>query len=137
VLALGGATLAVGVVLAGLVAGRSLLELDAMVDAAFRTRRTPDGRVISAYSVALENRGRAPVEVALAMEAAGSPLELAPAALELGPGERRQVRVVATARGLPSGVAAGELVAEARRAGETRAFERARRPLSVVVPEAR
>ena len=71
------------------------------------------------------------------MSAGGASLEVAPAAIALSPGERRQVRVVATARGLPPGVQAGELVAEARRAGETLAFERTRRSLALVVPEVR
>jgi cytochrome c oxidase accessory protein FixG len=136
-LALWAATLGLGFLLAVLAANRPLLTVDAMADAAVPSRRTADGRVLSAFAVALENRGRAHLQVALAMQAAGSALLVSPAEVELAPGERRQVRLVTTARGLPSGVAAGELVAEARRAGETRASLRTRRVLSLWVPPER
>ena len=55
--------------------------------------------------------------------------------MELGPGERRQVRLVVSARGLErAGRVPGELVGEVRRDGEV---ERRSQALSLVVPEDR
>jgi len=118
VLALGVATLASAALLGAVVVARSLLDLSALPEAAFAPRRSADGRVVNAYSVALENHGRAPVTVALALRAVAGEVELRPDRVPLAPGERRQVRLVATARGLPPGRSAAELSAEARRGTE-------------------
>jgi cytochrome c oxidase accessory protein FixG len=132
VLALGGATLASAALLAWVLASRSLLDLSAVPEEAFRPRRAADGRVVSAWSVALENHGRAPVTVALATSAAGAEVELRPDHVALAGGERRQVRVVASARGLPPGRTPVELSAEAR-AGEAVVARRSQR-VSILVP---
>ncbi|MFT3917127.1 MAG: 4Fe-4S binding protein [Anaeromyxobacteraceae bacterium] len=135
VAALAGATVLLALLLGVIVARRPLLTVDAMADAAFRTRRAADGRVLAAYSVALENRGRAAADVSLAMAAGGEALELHPATLSLAAGERRQFRVVATARTLAPGLAHGELVAEARWS-DAHPPERRSRPLAITTPGA-
>jgi len=90
---------------------------------------------VNAYSVALENRARRPVTVALGMDAAGGDVQVRPDAVALGPGERRQLRVVASARGLVPGRTEAELRADVR-AGEA-LVERRTQGVSIVVPEAR
>ncbi len=132
VLALGAATVASGALLVGVVVTRALLDLSAVPDLGFAPRRTPDGHAVNAYSVALENHGRAPVTVALALRAPGGEVAVRPEAVALGAGERRQVRVVASAAGLPPGRASAELSAVARRGAEVVA--RRSQPLSLVVP---
>jgi cytochrome c oxidase accessory protein FixG len=132
VLALGAATLASAALLVAVVASRSLLDLSAVSEEAFRPRRAADGRAVNAWSVALENHGRAPVTVALAASAAGGEVELRPDLIPLGPSERRQLRLVAIARGLAPGRTPVELSAEARAGGEVVARRSQR--LSIVVP---
>jgi cytochrome c oxidase accessory protein FixG len=117
-LALGAATVASAVLLVAVVATRSLLDLSALPEQAFRPRRGGDGRVVNAYTVALENHGRAPVTVALALRAAGADVEVRPERVALDAGERRQLRVVASARGLAPGRTRAELSAEASRGAE-------------------
>jgi hypothetical protein len=135
-LALGGATLASLALLAAVVLGRDALAMTALQEDAFRPRRAIDGRVVNAYSVALENRRREPVEVALALRAGAAEVELRPDSVALGAGERRQVRLVASARGLDSpGRLAAELVAEARAGGVL--LERRSETVPLVVPEHR
>jgi cytochrome c oxidase accessory protein FixG len=131
-LALGAATVASAALLVAVLAGRALLDLSAVPELAFAPRRTPDGQAVNAYSVALENHGRAPVTVTLALSAPGGAVALRPDAVPLAGGERRQVRVVASARGLPAGAAAGTLSAEARHGAEVVA--RRTQPLRVVIP---
>jgi cytochrome c oxidase accessory protein FixG len=116
-LLLGGVTLAAAALLVAVVAGRSLLDLGVVADDAFRTRRTPDGRVLAAFGVAVENHGRERVDVSLGLSLPGAEVSVRPERLELGPGERRQLRLVATARGLPPGPAEGRLSAESRTDG--------------------
>jgi hypothetical protein len=60
---------------------------------------------------------------------------LHPARVALAAGERRQVRLVATARGLPPGRVQGELSADVTRDGAL--VERRRQQLALVVPEGR
>jgi cytochrome c oxidase accessory protein FixG len=133
VLALGAATLASAALLVAVVASRSLLDLSAVSEETFRPRRAADGRVLSAWSVALENHGRAPVTVALAASVAGGEVELRPDRVPLAPGERRQLRLVAAARGLPPGRTPVELSAEARAGGAVVARRTERVP--ILVPE--
>ena len=133
VLALGAATLAAAALLVGVVAGRALVEVTAIPEYAFAPRRTADGGAVNAYSVALENHARAPVTVGLALAAPGGEVTVRPERVALGPGERRQVRLVATARGLAPGRVQGELSAAVSR-GE-RVVERRRQRLALVVPE--
>jgi hypothetical protein len=134
-LGLGGATLAALVLLVAVAAGRDALSLVAMSDAAFAPRRGPDGAAVNAFSVALENRARGPVTVALGMDAAGGDVQVRPDSVALAPGERRQVRLVASARGLAPGRVPAELRAEVREGAAL--VERQRQGVSIVVPEAR
>jgi cytochrome c oxidase accessory protein FixG len=134
-LALGGATLAALVLVVLVASGRHALDVVVMTDAVFTPRRTADGAAVNAYSVALENRGRGPVSVTLALTAVGGEISVKPEHVALAPGERRQVRLVAFARGLAPGRVAAELVGEVR-AGEA-VLERRAQPISLVVPEAR
>jgi cytochrome c oxidase accessory protein FixG len=136
VLALGAATAAALALLVATIAGRALVEMTAMGDAAFAPRRAADGRVVNAWSVALENHGRAPVTVGLSARAGAADVLLRPDAVALAPGERREVRVVAWAAGLPApGRVPAELVGEVRAGGGV--LERRREAISIVVPEAR
>jgi cytochrome c oxidase accessory protein FixG len=135
VLALGAVAAACAALLVAVVAGRSLVELVVVADDAFATRRAPDGKVLAAYGVALENHGRGPVEVALAVALPGAQVTVRPERIALGPGEHRQVRVLATARGLAAGRADGTLVAETRAADGT--TERRTERIVIAAPEAR
>ncbi len=135
VLALGAGTLAAAALLAAVVATRALLDLTALPDETFRPRLGPDGAAVNAYAVALENHARAPVTVALALALPGGEAAVRPDAVALAPGERRQLRVVAAARGLAPGRVQGELSAAARTAGG--AVERRTQRVALVVPEAR
>ncbi|HEY6100957.1 MAG TPA: 4Fe-4S dicluster domain-containing protein, partial [Anaeromyxobacter sp.] len=131
---LGAGTAAAAALLVAVVAARSILDLSALPEDAFSPRRTPEGRAVNAYSVALENHARAPVTVGLALSAPGAEVAVRPREVRLGPGERRQVRLVATAAGLPPGRVQGELSAEVIR-GEA-VVERRTQRLALVVPEA-
>jgi polyferredoxin len=132
-LALGAATVAAAALLVGVVAARSLVELTAIPEFAFAPRRTPDGGAVNAYSVALENHARAPLTVGLALAAAGAEVTVRPERVALGPGERRQVRLVATARGLGPGRVQGELRAAVSRGDAV--VEQRRQRVAFVVPE--
>jgi cytochrome c oxidase accessory protein FixG len=135
VLALGAVTAGCLALLVAVVAGRSLVALVVVADDAFVTRRASDGKVLAAYGVALENHGRAPLDVSLAVSVPGAEVTVRPERVALAPGEHRQVRVLATARGLPPGRADGMLVADARAAdGKT---ERRTERVVIAVPEAR
>jgi cytochrome c oxidase accessory protein FixG len=129
VLLLGAATAASLALLVGVVAARELLDLSAVPELGFAPRRTPGGAVVNAFSVALENRGRAPVAVHLTLAAPGAQASLRPDSVPLAGGERRQVRVIASVRGLPAGRAQAALRAEARRGTEVLAREEERIPL--------
>jgi cytochrome c oxidase accessory protein FixG len=96
--ALGVALAASMALLSGWVAGRSGLALGATALDGFAPRRTPDGEVVNVYAVSLENRRGAAVEVALALDAGGGAASLRPERVSLAPGERRSLRVVASAR---------------------------------------
>jgi polyferredoxin len=98
VVAAAGITCAAVALLAIAAFGRSALDLVAAPAPAIAARRTPDGRALNAYDVTLTNRGKAPLEVALALSAGGERIELRPAAVALRPGEHRRVRVLAAAR---------------------------------------
>lgn len=136
VVALAGATAAALVLVVAVIAGRAVIDMNALAEAAFVPRRAADGRVVNVFSVALENRGRGPVTVALSLRAAAAEVTARPDRMELGPGERRQVRLVVSARGLErAGRFPGELVGEVRRDGEV--VERRSQALSLVVPEDR
>lgn len=133
VLALGAATAAAAALLVTVAAVRSLVDLTAIPEYSFAPRRTADGGAVNAYSVALENHARAPVTVGLALAAGGADVTVRPVRVALGPGERRQVHVVATAHGLGPGRVQGELQAAVSR-GE-RVVEHRRQRVAFVVPE--
>jgi polyferredoxin len=76
-------------------------------------RRLPGGETYQAIGVALENRGRTPLVLALSVTAPGVTARLRPDALTLGPGEHRRLRLVVEARGLEGRAVGGELRAEA------------------------
>jgi polyferredoxin len=132
-LALGGGAIAAAALLVAVVAARAVLDLSAVPEFGFAPRRAPDGRAVNAYSVALENHGRAPVTVALALSAPGADVALRPDRVALGPGERRQVRLVVTAGGLAPGRVQGELSADVSRGGAI--VERRTQRLALVSPE--
>jgi polyferredoxin len=133
-LALGAGTVAAAALLVAVIAARAVLDLSALPEFGFSPRRTPDGRAVNAYSVALENHARAPITVTLALRAPGADVALRPDRVALGPGERRQVRLVATAGGLAPGRVQGELSADVARGGAV--VERRSQRLALVVPEA-
>jgi hypothetical protein len=58
---------------------------------------------VSAYDVALENRGRGPISLRLALRPARGEATLSPDRVDLAPGEHRKIRVVASASGLGTG----------------------------------
>lgn len=133
-LALAAATVLSAALLAAVVARRSPLELEAHPEGAFAARRGGDGRVVNAFLVELENRAGAPVAVRLTLEGAPSGgLSLRPDRIALAPGERRSVRVLASARELGPGRTRARLVGEVRRGDHLLARQVAE--VSLVAPE--
>jgi cytochrome c oxidase accessory protein FixG len=129
VLALLGATGAALILTVAVAAGRSSLDLAASPASHFAPRRNAAGLAVNAYAVALENRGREPLSVRLALSAPGGAVRLRPDEVALAPGERRRLTVVAEAS-LPAGRVEAELTAVAGPVA-------ARRTVPLVVPEAR
>jgi cytochrome c oxidase accessory protein FixG len=105
VLALGAASLlaVAGTVVAGIHAGRASLDLTAALSSRFSPRFGPDGRVVNAYEVSFENRGRGPLTLRLSLSPARGEATVSPDRIELAPGEHRRVLVVASAAGLGPG----------------------------------
>jgi cytochrome c oxidase accessory protein FixG len=105
VLALGAATLlaTAATVAAALQAGRESLDLAATSASRFSPRLAPDGRVVNAYEVSVENRGRAPVALVLSLAPVRGEARVSPDRIELAAGEHRRVLVVASATGLGPG----------------------------------
>lgn|SRR5574341_932266 len=135
-LALGATTLLALALLVGAVADRSVVAVTLSADAAFAPRLGPGGQLVEAFDLVVENRGRAAAEIALALQpgVAGAESEVRPAAVSLGAGEIRRLRLLTSTRGLgPSGTYAARVTTEAR-AG-TGAAERRSWPVSLVVPE--
>lgn len=101
-----------GTVAAAVQAGRQSLDLAAALSSRFSPRLGPDGRVVNAYDVALENRGRRTVRLALALVPARGQATVSPDQVELAPGEHRRVFLVVSASGLgPGPVVQGQLSA--------------------------
>ncbi|HEY7725958.1 MAG TPA: 4Fe-4S dicluster domain-containing protein [Anaeromyxobacteraceae bacterium] len=119
---------------AGVAAARSPLDLRVQPAADFAPRRTPQGEAVNAYQVTIENRGRAPVEIRLRLDAAGAAVRLRPGQVRLRAGEHRRLRVLALAGGVGSSARTieGELTAEPEPGGG----HRLSRPVRMVVPEA-
>ncbi len=135
VLALGALTAASLVLLGTTAAARSALELEAEVVPGFAPRRTPDGQVVNAYQLQVENRGREPMELRLALDAPGLSARLTPDEIRLEPGERRDLKVLALAD--PPGPG-GRRVEARLRAGPAAGRGPARsRGVPFVVPEQR
>jgi cytochrome c oxidase accessory protein FixG len=134
--ALGGLTALALALLAGSVAGRSLVAVTVSADPAFSPRRAGDSAVINAFDLVLENRSRAGVDVTLALDAGAPGVEatLRPGAVALAAGEIRRLRLVASVRGLGSaGNQRAELISVVRASGEL--TQRRSASLSLVVPE--
>jgi cytochrome c oxidase accessory protein FixG len=135
-LALAAATALSGALLAGVLARRAPLELEAHAEHGFAPRRGADGRALNLLAVELENRTRAPMEIALAVEVDGSPgaaIAVRPDRVQLAPGERRHLRLLAAAGGLPPGRVRARLAAEVREGDRLLVREDAE--VSLVVPE--
>jgi hypothetical protein len=92
-----------GTVAAAVQTGRSTLDVVAAQSRSFQPRRGPDGRVVNAVEVSLENRGRERLELALSLVPARGRAEIRPTTVALAPGEHRRVTVVVTAEGLGEG----------------------------------
>ncbi len=92
-----------GTVAAAVQTGRSTLDVVAAQSRSFQPRRGPDGRVVNAVEVSLENRGRERLELALSLVPARGRAEIRPTQVALAPGEHRRVTVVITAEGLGEG----------------------------------
>lgn len=135
-LALGALTGLAFALLAAAAWERPRVAVTVSADAAFGPRRAEDGRVLNAFALVLENRGRGPARVTLALDpgVAGAEATLRPAEVLLAPEEIRRLRVVASVRGLERpGVLAGRLVSLA--AGDGAPPERREWALPIVVPE--
>jgi polyferredoxin len=121
VLALGAASiLAVGgTVVAAVHAGRESLDLTASFSSRFVPRTGPDGRVVNAYDVALENRGRQKVALTLSLAPVQGQATVSPDRVELAPGEHRTVFLVASASGLGPGPVVQALLTATGPGGDT------------------
>jgi len=130
VLALCGATGAALALTVAVAAGRSPLDLVASPASHFAPRFNAEGLAVNAYAVALENRGREPLAVRLALAAPGAEVRVRPDEVALAPGERRRLTVVAEARLARPGSLEARLTAVA-------GAVRAARQVPLVVPEPR
>jgi len=121
VLALGAASLLAvgGTVAAGIHAGRASLDLTAAFSSTFSPRLGPDGRVVNAYEVSFENRGRGPVTLRLSLSPARGEATVSPERVDLAPGEHRRVLVVASAAGLGPGPAVDATLSATGPGGDT------------------
>jgi cytochrome c oxidase accessory protein FixG len=131
VFALGAATAASLALLGGTALGRSPLDVTVAADPRFAPRRARSGEAYNAFAVSLENRGRAPLTLDLALAAPGLDAQLKPSQVTLAAGEHRRVPLVAVTRGARERLTRAELVARARQGGVCAA-----RSLSIVTPEA-
>jgi len=121
VLALGAASiLAVGgTVAAAAHAGRASLDMTAAFSSRFVPRLGPDGRVVNAYDVALENRGRETLTLSLALAPVRGQATVSPDRVEVAPGEHRRVFLVASASGLGPGPVVQALLTATGPGGDT------------------
>ncbi len=112
-------------------ASRDTLDLSVVPASSFTPRLAPGGGALNAFDVSMENRALGAVTVRLSLAAPGVEATLRPGSVELGPGEHKRVRLVATARGAP-GRSTATLTAAA--AGEgTRPVARTS-PVLLVIP---
>jgi cytochrome c oxidase accessory protein FixG len=111
-----------GTVFAAVDAGRASLDLTAAFSSRFTPRLGPDGRVVNAYDLALENRGRRNVTLKLALTPVQGQARVSPEEVSLAPGEHRRVFLVASASGLgPGPVVEAQLTATEAGGGTVRA----------------
>jgi cytochrome c oxidase accessory protein FixG len=92
-----------GTVAAAVHTGRATLDLAAAQARSFQPRRAPDGRVLNAVEVSLENRGREALPLRLTLVPSRGSVEIRPAEVLLGAGEHRRVLVVVTGSDLGEG----------------------------------
>jgi polyferredoxin len=103
-----------GTVAAAVHTGSATLDLVAAQARAFQPRRAPDGRVVNAVEVSLENRGRQALPIVLTLVPERGAVEIRPAEVRLEPGEHRRVLVLVTGSDLgDGGVVQAELTAAA------------------------
>jgi cytochrome c oxidase accessory protein FixG len=121
VLGLGAASLlaVAGTVAAGIHAGRATLDLTAAFSSSFSPRLGTDGRVVNAYEVSFENRGRAPVVLRLALAPGRGEARVSPDRVDLAPGEHRRMVVVASATGLGPGPVVDAVLTATGAGGDT------------------
>jgi cytochrome c oxidase accessory protein FixG len=135
-LALASASLLTLVLLGVTVGGRALVAVTVSADPAFVPRRAADGRVVNAFALVLENRGRQPrdVRLAVALPGTGAVASVRPEQVTLAPGEIRRLRAIVTAEGgALHGPNAAALVAEVGADGGHP--ERVSSTLTFVAPE--
>ena len=113
-----GAALALTVAVA---AERSPLELTVTSSGGRAPQRLPSGETYHAIGIALENRGREPVEVWLTLDAPGVSAQLRPASVLLAPGEHRRLQLAVTVRGVEATSVPAALTAATRGAPGLRA----------------
>ena len=103
-------------------AERTALEMTVTSAGEVLARRSSSGETYHAFAIALENRGREPLHLDLALRAPGIAASVKPAEVVLAPGEHRRVRLVAVVSGLDAANAVGaELSAVARGGARVRA----------------
>jgi cytochrome c oxidase accessory protein FixG len=79
---------------------RSPLDMTVTASSDYAARRASSGEAYLAFGLAFENRGREPLDLALALRSPGIDVNLRPDHVVLQPGEHKAIRLVAVARGL-------------------------------------
>jgi hypothetical protein len=122
VLALGAVTAASLAFTVAVAVDRSPLDMTVTASSDYAARRASSGEAYVVFALALENRGREPLDLALALRSPGIDVHLRPERVVLQPGEHKTIRLVAVARGL-AGLRAvsAELSAVAAAPGAARA----------------
>ncbi|TAN40250.1 MAG: 4Fe-4S binding protein [Nitrospirae bacterium] len=77
---------------------RSPVDMTVTLTAGLPPRITPDGRVVNAFTVTLENRSRRELEVRLLLTGGAIPFRLNPERMVLGPGEHKKRTIFADAK---------------------------------------
>jgi len=132
VLALGALTAATLALTVAVAADRSPLDMTVTASGDYAPRRASSGETYLAFALALENRGREPLDLALALRSPGIDVRLRPDRVELRPGEHKTTRLVAIARGLaPQSNVSAELSAVSAAPG----LARVSRTVTLSAPE--
>jgi len=132
VLAVGALTAGALALLLGSAAARTPVDLRAEPAADFAPRRSAEGSAVNAFEVTVENRGREPVVLRLALFAPEVAVSLRPHEVGLAPGELRRLRVLATVEA--PGPAARALLGELRAEPKGGSGGPAPRPVELQVP---